>query len=162
MEPQATRQPPMIPVYMAFAVLLVFSAIFVYELIRFGGYGDGASDEQLSAETYMDIVAPLLEGAPVDLGAELLQARGCEVCHGGENAGRLAPAHSLVAEIAAGRRPPLTPAAYIYESIVYPGAFHVEGFPDNMPRIYKDQLTNEEIGAIIAYLLAFPRSETRP
>ena len=160
-ESQGAKQPSALPVYVALAILLVFSVVFVYELIRLGGNRNGVSEERLSAETYMDIVGPLLEGAPSDRGAELLQARGCEACHEGENAGRLAPDHSLLAVIAAERRPPLTAAAYIYESIVYPGAFHVEGFPDNMPRIYKDQLTDEELGGIIAYLLA-PRGDALP
>jgi mono/diheme cytochrome c family protein len=142
-----------ISVYIALGILLVFSVVFAYELIHLWSDDSGVSEDQLSPETYMDVVAPLLENARPDQGAEILQARGCDACHGGENAGKLAPPHNLLAEVAAERRPPLTAAAYIYESIVFPGAFHVQGFPDNMPRIYQNQLTDEELGAIIAYLL---------
>lgn len=153
------NQPPVIPVYVGFVALLVFSSILVYEVIRFGTDEDGTSEGQLTADTYMDLVEPLLVNASSEQGHELMQTRGCGACHSGENAGRLAPDHGLLAEIAAERRPPLTAAAYIYESIVYPGAFHVEGFPDNMPRIYKDQLTDLELGSIIAYLLE-PNDDT--
>ena len=157
MQSESRELVPAWPVYGVLGILVVFSAVFLYELIRLSADDTGVPDEELNADTYLDRVMPLLENADPGRGAELLQARGCEACHGGENAGRLAPDHNLLAEVAGERRPPLSPEAYIYESILYPGAYHVDGFPDNMPRKYGDLLSEEEIGDIIAYLL-IPRT----
>ena len=159
MQSESRELVPAWPVYGVLGFLVFFSAIFLYEVIRLSADDTGVPDEELSADTYLDVVMALLEGADPGRGAELLQARGCVTCHGGVNAGRLAPDHNLLAEIAAERRPPLAPEAYIYESILYPGAYHVDGFPDNMPRMYGDLLSEEEIGDIIAYLL-IPRMNT--
>lgn len=44
--------------------------------------------------------------------------------------------------------------AYIRNSIEDPGAYKVEGFPEGlMPTDLKDQLTQEDLDAIVAYLL---------
>lgn len=99
MKPSGTRRPSAIPVYVGLVVLVIISAVFVYELIRFGAGDGGASEERLTAETYMDTVGQLLADASVERGPELLRIRGCGACHSGENAGRLAPDHSLIADI---------------------------------------------------------------
>ena len=47
-----------------------------------------------------------------------------------------------------------SPALYLYESIINPGAYVVEGYPANvMPANFKDQMTPQEIADIVAYLL---------
>ena len=153
MKSASNRRTSLWPVYVALLVLIVLGGIFLYELVRLSWNSGGTPANEQTAETYMDIVAPLLENADPQHGAELLQTLGCVACHGGENAGRLAPSHAELWKIAAERRPPLTAAAYIYESIVYPGAYQVEGFPDNMPRVYKRQIPDDDLGDIIAYLL---------
>lgn len=46
-----------------------------------------------------------------------------------------------------------TAAQYLYQSIVAPGAYVVEGYPDGlMPQIYAQIFTEEQIQDIIAYL----------
>lgn len=150
----AKKRPSALPIYIAVGILLVFSAFFIIEFVQLSSEEtQGATDQDLTAETYMDIVEPLLATGDPENGRELVELWGCNACHAGVNAGRLAPAHAEVAEVAAKRRPPLTAAAYVYESIVYPGAFVVEGFQNNMPRIYEQQMPAEELGDIIAYLL---------
>lgn len=151
-------QPGRWPVYIAMAILGIFGAIFLIELVGLSRGSGGTADEDLTATTYMDIVEPLLLNAIPERGAELVEQYGCQVCHGGDHAGRLAPDHALLPDIAAERRPPLTAAAYVYESIIYPGAFVVDGFQNNMPRIYGDKIPDDELGDIIAYLL-MPKSE---
>jgi hypothetical protein len=43
---------------------------------------------------------------------------------------------------------------YIRNSILNPGGFTVEGFPENtMPNSLKDELTGDDLEAVIAYLL---------
>lgn len=46
------------------------------------------------------------------------------------------------------------PERYIYNSIVDPSAFVVEGFPDNlMPQVYAELFTEQQIYDIVAYLM---------
>ncbi|GEM_PF-428196 len=152
-ESKSTRRISMLPIYIALALLGVFVVIFLVEFLDLSKSSGGTQAEALTAETYMDVVTSLLSNANSENGEVLLQQYGCNACHAGQNAGRLAPAHSEVAQVAAVRRPPLTAAAYVYESIIYPGAFIVEGYERNMPRIYADQIPDDELGDIIAYLL---------
>jgi cytochrome c len=139
------------PVYIALMMLLGFGAIFVSEFVDLSQGGRGA--DELAADTYMDIVEPLLANADSERGPDLLQKHGCNACHSGDVAGRLAPELDGLGAAAGQRRPPLTAEAYIYEAIIYPGAHIVEGFHDNMPRIYQQQIPQDELGDIIAYLL---------
>ncbi len=150
--PDQQRKTSPIPVYIALGFLLVFSIIFIIEFLDLSEPSGGTSDENLTEDIYMDIVMPLLEEANPENGAELVVSHGCNACHA-DDAPIYAPRHSALAEVADDRRPPMKAAAYIYESIIYPGAFVVEGYQNNMPRIYHGQIPPEELGDIIAYLL---------
>jgi hypothetical protein len=66
----------------------------------------------------------------------------------------MAPAFVGIAERAATRRPPLTAAAYIYESITNPSAFIAPGqYNAAMPENFRERLSDRELGDIIAFLL---------
>lgn len=108
---------------------------------------------ELSADLYMDVVAPLLEDADPANGAKLIQAQICAACHLLAPESPIAPNFAELAVAAHIRRPPLTAAAYIYESIVDPLAYVVEGYGPSMPQDYREKLSDKEIGDIIAYLL---------
>lgn len=142
------------PVYIALAILLLITGVFVYEFVISSEEHGGVTEGSITEDTYSEVAQSLLNGANPERGAELVEVKGCNACHGGPNAGRLAPPHSEVSQLAAERRPPLTAAAYVYEAIVFPGAFVVEGYQNNMPRIYADQLSDTELGDIMAYLLS--------
>ncbi len=152
MREQSPRRTSAWPVYIALGLLGVFGIIFLIEFVNLSR-GDGGADT-LTADTYLDIVTSLLADANPANGPILVQQHGCAACHGGNNAGRLAPGYEGLAERAGERRPPLTSAAYIYESIIYPGAYTVEGYQNNMPRLYESQIPHDELGDIIAYLLS--------
>jgi mono/diheme cytochrome c family protein len=48
-----------------------------------------------------------------------------------------------------------SPEQYLFESIVQPGAYVVSGFPENlMPPNYGNQLTDQDLADLIAYLLS--------
>lgn len=147
------KSPSKVPIYVAVGILVVFSVIFVIELSQLSEETGGIEDEAITADAYMDVVEPLLVDAEPENGVELVELYGCTACHGGANAGRLAPGYANVAAVAGERRPPMTAAAYIYESIIYPGAYIVEGYQNNMSRIYESQIPPDELGDIIAYLL---------
>lgn len=54
---------------------------------------------------------------------------------------------------AASRRPGYSPELYMYESIITPGAYVVNGFSDGlMPKNFKDILTPQQIADLVAYL----------
>jgi cytochrome c551/c552 len=108
---------------------------------------------QVSAELYLDQVNPLLKEADPAQGAKLVEQYQCVNCHRLGAVNKIAPAFVGIAERAAQRRPALTAAAYIYESITQPIAFVVAGFNPAMPQDYPQRLSAGELGAIIAYLL---------
>lgn len=154
------RRTKLWPVYIALFILIGFGAIFAVELVQLSRDNRGVAEGELSEQTYMDRVNRLLRNADPERGRALVQEHGCNACHGGANAGRLAPGFDDLWQVAAERHPPLTAAAYVYESIIYPGAYIVEGYPSNMPRIYDERIPDDELGHIIAYLIAPPASES--
>ncbi|MCY4105453.1 MAG: hypothetical protein OXG02_01925 [Chloroflexi bacterium] len=92
-------------------------------------------------------VAELLPLANLSLAPQLLVDKACLACH---NLANIAPPLELATALAASRRPPLSAATYLYESIVYPNAFVVEGYNPTMPLT---ELTDEELASLIAHLL---------
>lgn len=141
------------PVLIALGIFMLVTGVFIYEFLISSEETGGIATEDISEDTYAATAQLLLTGADPARGAELVEEKGCNACHAGPNAGRLAPPHAEVAAFAAERRPPLTAPAYVYEAIVFPGEFVVDGYQNNMPRVYAEQLTDEELGDIIAYLL---------
>ena len=140
------------PLYLAAGLLIVFAAIFVVAFISTsqGGRDTGAAVD-LAPDTYMDRVGELLAGADPENGDVLLDRLECFSCHRTFNT--IAPRFVGIAEQAATRRPPLTAAAYIYESIVFPRAYLLDGYEPIMPEHYPEKLTDREIGDILSYLL---------
>ena len=108
---------------------------------------------QLTADTYMDKVAVLLQGADVSRGAALVEQFGCTACHREGAVNKIAPSYDGIAGHAATRRPPLTAAAYIYESIINLMAYVVTGYNPAMPQNFSQQLSDRQLSDIIAYLL---------
>src|SRR6185369_5686252 len=107
---------------------------------------------QLTADTYMDKVAVLLQDADASRGAALVEQFGCTACHREGAVNKIAPSYEGIAARAATRRPPLTAAAYIYESITNPMVYVVDGFNPAMPQNFAQQLSDRQLGDIIAYL----------
>lgn len=104
---------------------------------------------------------PLPEGAsPVELGKSLFTAQGCVGCHGEPYGagGGIGPNLGGVATRAAERVPGQSAEEYIRESIINPGAFVVPDCPSGpcqpvMPPTYKDKLSEDELEALVQYLL---------
>lgn len=97
-------------------------------------------------------VAALLVNADAARGADLVVEKQCVNCHI-YAAGIAAPGWNGLADRAAEREPPMSAAAYFYQSITDPTAYVVEGFAPSMPANFKDTLTPQELGDIIAHLL---------
>jgi cytochrome c551/c552 len=137
-----------LPIVLAVVFLVVFSVIFIIELLDLSGEEGGLEDDEVTADAYMDVVTPLLVDADPARAPDLFDEYGCNSCH---NNG-LGPTYTTIRANAAERRAPMQPEAYIYESIIHPGAFVVDPWQNNMPRNYDEQITDEDLGAMIAYL----------
>jgi mono/diheme cytochrome c family protein len=139
------------------AILAIFTVLFILELIR-APRPTPVDDAALTSDTYMTEVSALLENADTARGEVAVTTQyECAACHI-TGAGQIAPAFAGLGERAATRRPPLTAAAYLYESLINPGAYLVEKeegttYPNSMPANYHERMTEQELGDVIAYLL---------
>jgi hypothetical protein len=139
------------PVLIVLGLLIFFSAFLLFALFNSGA--SATPSAIVSAESYAAEVETVLQNADPANAETVMTTYGCLACHrtGAEN--NVAPAFVGIAEIAAQQRPPMPAAAYLYESIVFPGAYVVEGYSDVMPHDLGDRMTDQEIGDVIAYLL---------
>jgi cytochrome c551/c552 len=142
-----------LPVYLALVLLTVFAVVFVIEFINLSQPEEGEVVEIPQPDSYLSEVEALLENADAFNGSLMLQKHGCTNCHQELEVNRLAPSFNGVATRAAERRAPMTAAAYLYEAIIHPQAFEVRGYIGQMPQIFKQQIPENELGDIIAYLL---------
>lgn len=134
------RLPLILAIFVVVAVLLTLSVIFLLYQID--------TENCLSRRAECDaMVADLLAQANPTMAPRLLEEKACLACH---NLPNIAPSLDIVGALAADRRPPLSAATYLYESLVYPNAFVVEDYNPTMPIA---ALEPEELGALIAYLL---------
>jgi mono/diheme cytochrome c family protein len=91
----------------------------------------------------------------VKAGEQIFKTKGtCEVCHKVGEKGMRAPDLAGVGARAAKRKPGLSAKQYIIESLLDPGAYLVEGYPNIMPRVDKPPigLNRSELWAITAFL----------
>lgn len=140
-------------------VLVVFTVLFAAAfLLESKPIATTEQEATLSADTYSAEVSALLANADAKRGETTISTLECASCHV-QGAGTIAPPFTGLAERAATRRPPLSAADYIYESIINPGAFLAPNekrggtYPNAMLANYKQRLTNQQLGDIIAYLL---------
>ena len=133
------------------ALLIVVLVIFLVEVFSFDQGSVGI--EPVSATAYRDRVAGLLANADAANAEAAIQKYGCSACHRQGAANGIAPAWVGVAERAATRRPPMPAEAYLYESIIHPEAYLVDGYPNSMVPNFGSRISDQELGDIIAYLL---------
>ncbi|MBZ0301735.1 MAG: cytochrome c [Anaerolineae bacterium] len=138
------------PVYLTLALLAGVTLTFV---VVFISASEPANDAVPVTDTYAERVEVLLANADPARGEALLGPIDCAACHILAAETGIAPRFDGVATRAATRRPPLTAAEYIYESITHPTAYVVEGFTGSMPQNFAERLTDQQLGDIMAYLL---------
>ena len=117
---------------------------------------EASSSQQLSQET-------------IDLAIAAMTATGCNSCHittglPEVDSAMLGPDQTNLGAIAPTRREGYTAEEYLRESILEPSAFIVEECPlgpclQVMPENYGDQLNEDEVDAIVAYLLSLKTDE---
>lgn len=155
MIPRATRPAgSRWPVYVVLGLLIVVTVVFVAEF-TISTRDEIAARTQPTLPAIVDesAIAALVQEGDAKAGAALVETYGCVACHRIGVRSKIAPAFEGLAARAGTQHPPLSAAAYLYESITNPLAFTVEGYNPAMPQNFKDRLTPDEIGDIIAYLL---------
>ncbi|MEA2408304.1 MAG: cytochrome c oxidase subunit, partial [Thermoleophilaceae bacterium] len=92
-------------------------------------------------------------------GKQVFLSNGCGSCHALADAGTSGAVGPKFDDLAAqaakfGKTRGQTPAQYVKQSIESPNAFVVPRFPKGvMPANFKDQLSTEQIDALVSYLL---------
>jgi cytochrome c551/c552 len=100
-------------------------------------------------------IAALLPTADPVRGSELALQNGCSACHSlDEGVKVVGPSWYDLGNHAATRVAGESAPLYLYNSIVLPNQYILEGFLANlMPQTYADQLSEQEMADLIAYLL---------
>ena len=91
----------------------------------------------------------------VKAGEEIFKTKGtCEICHRIGQKGTRAPDLAGVGARAAKTKPGMSARQYIIESLLQPGAYLVEGYPNIMPQVDKPPiaLNRSELWALTAFL----------
>lgn len=81
-------------------------------------------------------------------------AQKCSGCHSNEmdGADKFGPGLAMIGKTAEDRKPNLTPAQYILESILKPDAFRAPGVDGHMPANTAEELSADELKNLVAYL----------
>jgi mono/diheme cytochrome c family protein len=87
----------------------------------------------------------------VAMGKDLFSTN-CSACHGAQDGA--GPSFTGMAERAATREQGKTAEQYIHESIVDPSAYVVDGFSDIMPKDFASKFSDQELNALVAYIVA--------
>lgn len=141
-----------------------FIALFVIVMALCGMVASAQNTERVTPPPAVKVVTPAAveETLPGDAEAgEVLfttfqPAAGiaCSTCHRIDTDERLiGPGLLHVGERAITRIEDYTAADYIRESILEPGAYIVEGYPDIMPKNFSAAFTEDEINDLTAFLL---------
>ncbi len=120
------------------------------------GRGPGSHGGELADPTSQGIADPEV--------LDTFSSAGCVACHTikgvGGGAANIGPGLSRLGEVGSLRRPGLSAATYIEESIIDPGAFVRPNCPNGpcpegvMPQTYGETLTADQISTIVNYLVA--------
>jgi mono/diheme cytochrome c family protein len=132
--------------FVVVAVLLVVAMLAAVELAG-GEEGEGGGAEATETRTG-EGEGGAAEGDPA-AGEQIFSDATCNTCHTLEAAGSTAEVGPNLDEALPGQD-----AAFIRESIVNPDAEVAEGFSqDLMPENYGEQLSDEELGNLVAFLV---------
>lgn len=151
MQKKTKPKQPQAAVILTIALLAAVAFALVIAFIVSSAAADDVSSS-VSGQSYAAEVAAALEGSDAFIGEALIADQDCIACHVLGD-GAVAPLFAGIADRAAEQRPPLSAEQYLYEAIMYPGAYVLEGYANSMPNHYSQRLSQQEIGHIIAYLL---------
>jgi mono/diheme cytochrome c family protein len=114
----------------------------------------GGNADATSSENVRTAFNTLPDGDPTR-GAQVFANAGCRVCHMDKPVGPRFSQEQL-ANFAAARREGYSAELYLYESIVQPRAYIVQGYTgDIMPQNYSKNLSAQDLADLVAYLMTF-------
>jgi mono/diheme cytochrome c family protein len=97
-----------------------------------------------------------LSAADYNLGFQLFVAN-CAQCHGAQDSPQ-GPGLATMRDNAAARIESVPPDEYIYQSIVDPGAYVVDGYQNPMPTGFGTQFSAQELNSLVKFILEFDPS----
>jgi hypothetical protein len=111
--------------------------------------------EEINAGLPADFAAALAE-ADSSKGETIALTYGCIGCHAMDpNQQLTGPTWYLIGDVAANQQPGVSPANYLYTSIVDPNAYVVPDYPAGvMPQNFGELIPPDELADMVAYLLA--------
>jgi cytochrome c553 len=92
---------------------------------------------------------------PIARGRQVYRTLGCATCHEPSISNLFRPVGpplDRVGQVGAERVPGMSAEDYLRQSIAEPGAYLVPGYPDSMPRGLANDLSSEDLAALVAYL----------
>lgn len=124
------------------------------EATRVAGLATPTPKGKTALEALQEAYAALPVG-DASAGEATFTAKACVACHSLQaGVTVVGPSQAGVADRAGSRRPGYPADLYLYESIVSPSAYLVEGFQDGlMPKTFRETLTAQELADIVAFLL---------
>lgn len=138
---------PLVVLLGACAVTVVITTLACIVLAAFGFF---------ALRVAATAVTEPLPAGDADRGNHVFTAEaGCTACHSLEAGVRtVGPSLAGVASRAALRLPNIPAEVYLYESIVNPNAYVVEGFQGNiMPAGYGNRLDEQQLADLVAFLM---------
>lgn len=110
--------------------------------------------EEVTAGLPADFAAALAAADPTK-GEAVALANACIGCHSLDpNQVMTGPTWFHIADVAANRRAGVSPALYIYHSIITPNEYVVAGYPSGiMLQNYAETINQDDLANLIAYLL---------
>ena len=124
--------------------------------VLFEGTSDVAAGDRLLVEAIDEPPPPdAILGEQLFTNSRIGPNTGCQICHSLERDRRLVgPSLAGIGSVAGDRVPGLSAAEYLRQSILEPDAYVVEGYPaGQMLGGYEDTLTEQEIDALVLFLL---------
>lgn len=114
-----------------------------------------AEEESAGATALPDSLMTAIENADLERGEQLTLSSGCTGCHFMDpNQIAVGPTWYDLAATAAERVEGQSAELYLYNSIIHPNDYVVEGYTTNvMLQIYQDTLSEQDLGDIIGYLM---------
>lgn len=107
------------------------------------------------SETSESITGLDLALADYDRGFDVFVQQ-CASCHGASDG--VGPGLASMRDMASTRVEGLSAEEYVYQSIIDPGAFVVDGFTNSMPADFATTLTTEEINSLVKFIVEFDPS----
>jgi caa(3)-type oxidase subunit IV len=143
--------------YRLFALPFALGLVLVIPLLLIVGLTTGEVSAPSSPAQAVPAVTQASGGGQTDqaqLVAEGKQlfSENCAMCHDGQSG--VGPPFSGMVDRADTRVRGESAQQYIHESIVDPSAYVVAGYQDMMPKNFAQKFSNEQIDALVAYIMA--------